>query len=204
MQRLWWWNAKISVPWTDIWILDISIHCKSKTQWTVTYNVVVFICSLMPVVVPCAVNFIFSKYKHLILQKLKVPHHVHKSTRQVPAVSQINPVYTLTSHFFKSHVNIILPSVPRPANHVLPLRFPHQSMCFSSLPCTSCPMTISPLVWLFWLCVFSCWRVQVITLNYANFSNLMYLPLLVQSSSSAPIPCSGDVTNQVSHPYKTA
>ena len=93
MQRLWWWNTKISVPWTDICILDISIHCKSRrTQWTVTYIVDVFVCLLVPpVLVPCAVNFIFSKYKHMILQKLKVPHHVHKSTRQVPALSQISP-----------------------------------------------------------------------------------------------------------------
>ena len=50
----------------------------------------------------------------------------------VPNLSQIDPVYTSTSHFLKAHVNITLPSKPGFPKWSLSFRFPHQHPVYTS------------------------------------------------------------------------
>jgi hypothetical protein len=43
---------------------------------------------------------------------MKIHYHVHMSTSFIPIPSQKNLNHMLSSHFFKIHFNIILPSMP--------------------------------------------------------------------------------------------
>ena len=46
----------------------------------------------------------------------------------VPILRQLDPVYTTTSHFLKTHLNIILPFKPSSPKWSLSLRFTHQNL----------------------------------------------------------------------------
>ena len=62
---------------------------------------------------------------------------IHKCSPPVPSLSQIDPVYTPTSHFLKIHINIIVPSTPGSPKWTLSLRFPYQS------PINASPLTLT-------------------------------------------------------------
>ena len=77
-----------------------------------------------------------------ILWNQKVHYHTHKRQPSVPIMSQLHPVPTITSHFLKIHLNIILPSTSWSPQWSLSLSgFPTKTLC-KSLPSSiraTCP-----------------------------------------------------------------
>jgi len=76
-----------------------------------------------------------------ILRNPKVLCRIHKCPPSVHIINQLNPVYTLTSHFLKTHLNSIIPFAAGSTQWFLSLWFPHQNPVYASpLPIrATCP-----------------------------------------------------------------
>jgi len=139
----------------------------------------------------------------------KFYYRIHKCPPPVPILSQLDPVHTSTSHFLKIHLNIILPSTPGNPKWSLSLRFPHQTLytpLLSPIRATCLDYFILDFI-----------SRTILGEQYISLSSSLcsFLHSPVTSSLSGLIPLntlfsntlslrsSLNVSDQVSHPYRT-
>ena len=141
----------------------------------------------------------------------KVHYRTHKRPPPVPILGQPNPVHIPTSYLLEIHPNIIRPSTPRSPQWSLSLRFPHQDPIhpLSSPIRATCPAHLILLDFI---------TRTILGEEYKSFSSslcsLLHSPvtssLLVSNilldtmfSHTLSFLSSRNVSDQVSHPYKT-
>jgi len=124
-----------------------------------------------------------------ILWNSKVHYRINKCPPTVPNLRQLDPVHTLTSHFLRIHLIIILSSMPASPKWPLSLRFPHQNPVYASpLPHTHY-MHRPPHFSLFHHPKIIKWAVQIMKLLITQFSPLPchLVPLRLKYSPQHPI-----------------
>ena len=141
----------------------------------------------------------------------KAHYRAHKSPPPVSILGQPNPVHIPTSHVLEIRSNIILPSTPRSFQWSLSLRFPHQDPIhpLSSPILATCPAHLILLDFIIR---------TILGEVYKSFSsslcNILHSPvtssilgpnilLNTMFSNTLSFLSSRNVSDQVSHPYKT-
>ena len=141
----------------------------------------------------------------------KVHYRTHKPPPPVSILGQPNPVHIPTSHLLEIHPNIIHPSTSRSPQWSLSLRFPQQDPIhpLSSSIRATCPANLILLDFI---------PRTILGEEYKSFSsslcNLLHSPvtssllgpnilLNTMFSNTLSFLSSRNVSDQVSHPYKT-
>ena len=155
--------------------------------------------------------FVASQEIPPILWNSRVHYRTHKRPPPVLVLGHPNPVHIPTSHLLEIHPNIFHPSTPRSPQWSFSLRFPHQD---STRP------LFSPIraTWLAHLILLDFITRTILGEAYRSFSsslrNLLYSPvtssllgpnilLNIIFSNNLSFLSSLNVSEQVSHPYKT-
>ena len=122
------------------------------------------------------------------------------------SASQEIPVHTTTFHFLKIQLNIILPSMPGSPKRSLFLRFPYQNPVYAS---PTCPTHLIILDFITQTILGKAYR----SLS-SSLCSFLYYPITLSLwgqnillstlfSNTLNLRCALNVSDQVSHPYKT-
>jgi len=147
-----------------------------------------------------------------IVWNLKVHYHIHKCSPSGPILSQLDPVHTPASHFLKIHLNIILSSTPESPKWSLSPRFPPAKIFYTPFLSpirATCPTHLILLDLITQTILGEGYRSLSPSLcSFFNFlitSSLLGPNILLNTlfSNTLSLHSSLNVSDQVSHPYKT-